>query len=435
MRRVGGLFERITEPENLRLAFWKASRGKASRPDQQTYRANLGIELERLRTGLVDGTYPVGDYKRFVIHEPKQREICAAAFRERVLHHALMTVCEPCIDRWLIDQTCACRRGLGQWAAIQRAQAYARRRGWYLKCDFRKFFDSIPHEGVMQMLARRFKDKSVIGWFGRIVDTYQTKPGLGLPIGNLTSQHLANLYLDRLDRLVAEGHATAAKGRAVDYVRYMDDFVYWSDDRGVLRALRDEVVQWSAQTLGLTVKAEPQINRTCHGMGFLGRRVYPNGVRLSRPAWRRFQKKTAGYERLFAMGAISEATLQERVTALTGCIACGATVGLRRAAVRDEEFGGRQEAQGQNRALRGGSYNNDAGNCRSGKRNGNNPSNDNNDNGFRLCCSAAPQEQPAVPADFQFPCLARDEYVGNPALVDASVEDDGLLPLMSQKRK
>ena len=338
MRRVGGLFERIVEPENLRLAFWKASRGKAARQDQQTYRANLGIELERLRTGLFDGTYPVGDYKRFVIHEPKQREICAAAFRERVLHHALMNVCEPFIDRWLIDQTYACRRGLGQGAAIQRAQAYARRRGWYLKCDFRKFFDSIPHEGMMRMLERRFKDKAVIRWFGRIVDTYQTKPGLGLPIGNLTSQYLANLYLDRLDRLVAEGHATTTSGKTVDYVRYMDDFVYWSDDKGLLRALRDEVVQWSAQTLGLTVKAEPQINRTCHGMGFLGRRVYPNGVRLSRSAWRRFQRKTAGYERLFAIGTISEATLQERVTALTGCIACGATVGLRRAAVRDEEF-------------------------------------------------------------------------------------------------
>lgn len=192
MRRVGGLFERIVDPENLRLAFWKASRGKAARKDQQSYRANLGEELARLHVGLIDGSYEVGDYRRFVIHEPKHREICAAAFRERVLHHALMNVCEPYIDRWLIDQTYACRRGFGQWKAILRAQTHARRRSWYLKCDFRKFFDSISHDGVLQMLERRFKDKFVIRWFGRIVDTYQTKSGFGLPIGNLTSQHLAN---------------------------------------------------------------------------------------------------------------------------------------------------------------------------------------------------------------------------------------------------
>lgn len=434
MRRVGGLFERIVDPENLRLAFWKASRGKAARKDQQSYRANLGEELARLHVGLIDESYEVGDYRRFVIHEPKHREICAAAFRERVLHHALMNVCEPYIDRWLIDQTYACRRGFGQWKAILRAQTHARRRGWYLKCDFRKFFDSISHDGVLQMLERRFKDKFVIRWFGRIVDTYQTKSGFGLPIGNLTSQHLANLYLDRLDRFVAEGHATTTKGKSVDYVRYMDDFVYWSDDKGLLRNLRDEICQWSADVLGLTVKAEPPINRTCHGMEFLGHRVYPRGVRLSRQAWRRFQRKAAGYEWLFAVGAISEATLQERVTALTGCVVCGATVGLRKAAIR-EEFGGRQEAQGQNRALRGGSYNNDAGNCRSGKRNGNDPSNDNNDNGFRLCCSAAPQEQLAVPVGLQFPHLVRDKYVGNPALVGTAAEDDGLPPLMSMQWK
>ena len=92
-------------------------------------------------------------------------------------------------------------------------------------------------------------------------------------------------------------------------------------------------------------------------------------------------------------------------------------------------------SQGRDRALRGGSYLIDAGNCRSGKRNGNNPSNDNNDNGFRLCCSAAPQEQLAVPADLRFPCLVRDEYVGNPALVGVAAEEDGLPPLMSMQRK
>ena len=99
MRRAGHLMEAVVEPENLRLAFWKASRGKRWRADQRAYAANLEGELAALREGLLDGTYPVGAYRRFTVAEPKERTIHAAAFRERVLHHALMNVCEPWFEK------------------------------------------------------------------------------------------------------------------------------------------------------------------------------------------------------------------------------------------------------------------------------------------------------------------------------------------------
>ena len=205
MKRIGNLFERVIDPENLRLAFLKASRGKRHRVDQQAWQSNLEENVVRLRDGLMRLDYPIGDYRRFTIYEPKEREICAASFGERVLHHALMNVCEPYFDKWLVFDSYACRVGKGQKDAFVRARQFAHRYRWFLKCDFRKYFDSIPHDRLKAMLARRFKDPMVLAWLGRIIDSYEKTPGRGLPIGNLTSQHLANLYLDPLDRMIAHG--------------------------------------------------------------------------------------------------------------------------------------------------------------------------------------------------------------------------------------
>ena len=380
MKRVGGIFEAVAEPSNLELAFWKASRGKCARADQREFAANLGEELAKLRAGLLDGTYPVGEYRRFTVYEPKERVICAAAFRERVLHHALMNVLEPWIEKWLVFDTYACRKGKGQLAAVRRAQSFARKYGWFLKCDVRKFFDSIPHEGVEGMLERKIKDRRAAAWLMKIVDTYETTPGRGLPIGNLTSQHLANLYLDRLDRLFA-----AAPGPRRGYVRYMDDFACWSDDKAFLLKMRDAAADFLRRELGLELKEAPFVNRSAHGMDFLGMRVYPGRVRAARASLDRFKRKSRLYDRLLAEGVWSESLYQERMTALTAFLQQADTLGWRR------------KASGSNRVQRGGSWNNNARNCRSANRDNDNPSNDNDNNGFRLCCSAAPQE-PESPA-------------------------------------
>ena len=394
MKRAGGIFEAVVEPANLELAFWKASRGKRARADQRAYAASLDAELAKLREGLIDGTYPIGNYRRFTVYEPKERVICAAAFRERVLHHALMNVLEPWFEKWLIFDTYACRKGKGQIAAVKRAQSFAKRYRYFLKCDIRKFFDSVPHEGIEDMLDRKIKDRHVIAWLMKIVDTYETTPGRGLPIGNLTSQHLANLYLDRLDRFVPKVPIVPQ----VSYVRYMDDFVYWSDDKAALCAIRDAVADYLRRELGLELKDSPYINRTSHGMDFLGMRIYPGRIRANRASLDRFERKSRLYDRLLADGTWSEATYQERMTALTAFLQ------------QADTFGWRRKASGSNRVQRGGSWNNNANNCRSANRNNNNPSNRNNNIGFRLCCSAAPQdsENRAVPVAVQF--AIRDEY-------------------------
>ncbi len=309
MKRAGHLFEEIVDPENLRLAFWKASRSKRTRADQQDFQRNLDARLLRLRRGLIDGDYPVGDFKRFTIYDPKEREICAAAFGERVLHHALMNVCERYFDKWLVYDTYACRKGKGQVAAVGRARHFARRHGWFMKCDFKKYFDSVPHDRLKAVLCRRFKDPGLLGWFFRIIDSYEKTPGCGLPIGSLTSQHFANLYLDRLDRFV--------QSAGFGYVRYMDDFVAWSDDKSALLRFRPQIESFARDSLGLELKREPFLNKTCRGMDFLGIRVYPDALRISRAGRLRYRRKMAAYAKAFARGEWSELEYQARATALT----------------------------------------------------------------------------------------------------------------------
>ena len=395
MKRVGGIFDRVVDMDNLRLAFLKASKGKRCRADQRDYQSNLDVELKNLREGLLTGQYLVGAYTRFLINDPKQREICAAAFRERVLHHALMNVCEPYFDKWLVSRTYACRRGFGQLKAIEKARRESCRYGWFLKCDIRKFFDNVPHDGLELILDRKFKDEGVVYWLKKIISTYETEPGKGLPIGNLTSQHLANLYLDRLDRFALSKH--------VGYVRYMDDFVLWSDDKSLLKSVRDEIGAIVLPELKLEYKPIPYINMTSCGMDFLGARIFPTMLRASRKSLDRYSRKMRYYDSLLASGQIDEAQYQRKVSALTAFLLQFDTIGYRR-----QYFGFRREVSGSNRVIRGGSYNNDADNCTSSYRN-NNPSNNNDNNGFRLACSAAPQERTAAPAEIPF-SGNRDKY-------------------------
>lgn len=388
MKRVGHIFDAVVEPENLRLAFWKASRGKRGKSDCREFAANLDDELERLRLGLIDGTYPIGNYHRFLIQDPKERQISAAEFGERVLHHALMNVCEPYFDRWLIGTTFACRKGKGQVRAVQHAYAMARKFKWFLKCDIRKFFDSIPHEGLKEALSKKIKDPYVLSWLAKIIDTYCTTPGRGLPIGNLTSQHFANLYLSPVDQIVSRFPAGT-----LGYVRYMDDFVFWSDDKDVLKTLFRGLVSLVEKSLGLQLKETSYLNRTCHGMDFLGVRVFDRTLTPTRRSRHRYERKIRAYERCYWNGVWSEAYLQERATALTAFIKVPQAI-----------LGQSRRVSGSNRVQRGGNWNNDNyhNNFPSSNRNNNSPSNRNNNLGVRLCCSApaAPQGQEpfAVPA-------------------------------------
>ncbi|MEM7698126.1 MAG: reverse transcriptase/maturase family protein [Verrucomicrobiota bacterium] len=309
MRRVGGLFDRICEIENLRLATHRAIRGKRHRPAVEEFLSRCEAELSALSADIADGTVTVGDYQHFVIHDPKRRRISAPSLRERILHHAIMNVCEPVLERFAIRDSYACRVGGGQHAALDRALRCARNSRYFLKLDVRAYFDSIPKDRLLGKLQRRFRDKRLLHLLDRIIESYEPGENRGLPIGALTSQHFANFYLGYLDHYVKEVL------RVKHYLRYMDDFVLWNHDRELLSSHRDAVVEFAASQLGLDLK-EPVLRPVQAGMDYLGHRVFPSGLRLNRRSRRRFRARVAELSSEIGKGDLGESEVQARLTSL-----------------------------------------------------------------------------------------------------------------------
>jgi RNA-directed DNA polymerase len=313
----------ILARDNLRLAYWRASRGKRTTGEVVAFASDLDGNLGSLAGEVSAGVYRPGPAHQFTIHDPKQRTITAPCFRDRVLHHAIMNVCEPIFDRRLIDETYACRSGRGRDAALARAVQFARGHGFFLKMDVRKYFDSIDHAILMRLLERTFKDARLLDLFGRVIAAHEVAPGRGVPIGSLTSQHFANFYLSCLDRFVKEGL------RFQGYVRYMDDFVVWGDDRRMLGSARDAIREFLDRELGLDAKPEPYINRCVGGMDFLGCRVYPSHLVLNRRSRVRFRAKVRWLGREHGRGWVDDRGYQERATALVAFAKAGGVASWR----------------------------------------------------------------------------------------------------------
>ena len=179
-------------------------------------RHHLETELLQLERELLSDSYRPRPYRSFWVHEPKQRRICAADIRDRVVHHAIIRVLEPYFEAYFIHDTYACRRGKGTHRAVQRAQALSRRYRYVLQLDVRQFFASVDHAILKALLARRFKDRQLLALLAQIIDhpIPDGVPGRGLPIGNLTSQYFATFYLGYLDHFVKDQYKVRAREQA-----------------------------------------------------------------------------------------------------------------------------------------------------------------------------------------------------------------------------
>ncbi len=292
MKRQGDLYDSIWQWDNLRRAFWRAAKaarcGGAARKFESDLDANLRALQEDLKMERVAGS----GFTRFVIHDPKMRVITAPAFHDRVLHHAIMNVCEPHFERWLVHDSYACRKGKGRLAALKRATCHAARHGWFLKLDIRKYFESIQLDRLLAILERKIKDRRLLDLLTRLLRAGAATDERGLPIGSLLSQHMANFYLGPLDRLCLE-HL-----RVEGYVRYMDDFVLWADDQRHLRECWRQVEVHVRDTLGLELKTGGHLNQTKHGMDFCGFRIFPGWRTLNRRSRRRMASKIRFIESL-----------------------------------------------------------------------------------------------------------------------------------------
>ncbi len=284
--------QEIADMGNIRLAYLKARKGKQRRIDAVEFSKNLDNNLLELRRQILKGHLEVGDYNLFYVYDPKKRLICAAAFRERVLHHALMNICEPAFEACQPDSSFACRKGKGLYAALERAFVLSNHHSWYLKIDVRHFFETIPHSVLKEKLDILFCDSLLMNLFEQIISSYESMPGQGLPIGNLTSQFFANYYLSYADRFISEQLGFEA------YIRYMDDIIIWHDEKNVLLKSVDTITQYFKNNLLLMLKPIC-LNRTSYGLPFLGHLIYPDTITLNRRSRKRYAKRLEhAYSRL-----------------------------------------------------------------------------------------------------------------------------------------
>jgi RNA-directed DNA polymerase len=315
MKRYGHLFEQVVAFDSLLLAARKAQRGKRDRASVAHFLFHLEPELLTLQDELCAGTYHMQPCRTFTIYEPKQRQICAAAFRDRVVQHAICHVLHPIFEACLIHDTYACRRGKGTHAAVRRAQQFARRLPYVLKCDVRKYYESVDHAVLKKLLRRKLKDQALLALLDRIIDhpIPGGTPGKGLPIGNLTSQYFANLYLGELDHLVKE------RLRLKGYVRYMDDVLVFAEEKPRLHVTLATLRAFLHDVLRLRLKEEAvRVAPVTQGVPFLGFRIFPGTVRLDGSKWARFRRRVRRREKAYRRGLVDETTLGRSVASMIG---------------------------------------------------------------------------------------------------------------------
>jgi retron-type reverse transcriptase len=324
MLRAKNLFNQMYMYHNLYTAFYKAAKGKRKKSDVIDYKKDLDNNLNHLQNQIIELNPDVGHYRFFVIRDPKVRQICAASFPERVLHHAIMNICEPVLDNYAIHDSYACRKDKGTIKAIERCQAFVRQSEWFLKLDIKKYFDSIDHEIAIHLLSKKFKESAIITMFQKIFDTYHTTPYKGLPIGNLVSQHVANFYLGPMDHWLYQ-HQKVKK-----YIRYMDDFIIFSNNKRFLKELLENINCFLNEQLALILKHTIQLNRTRLGVPFLGFRIFPDRIQLLQGSKKRFKQKFQKYEHMYQTDQWSEQELARHMEPLFAFIKTGQTLAFRK---------------------------------------------------------------------------------------------------------
>jgi retron-type reverse transcriptase len=331
MKRANHLFESIVDYQNIRLAFLKAIRGNRKSPAVCYFCRNIENNLTVIRNKLSSLKCDWGNYRSFSITDPKPRQISTAPFEQRIMHHALMNILEPVFDRSLIYHSYACRKGKGTHAAVLYAFTQCKKGGYFLKLDVRKYFDSIDHEILKNCIAGYIKDARVLFLLQQIIDSYRTAPGKGVPIGNLTSQFFANLYLSSLDHFVLEKLHPAGR-----YCRYMDDVVVWASSKDAVNEMLTEIHRYVESNLALRLK-NPVCGHTKYGLPFLGFLIKEKGIYLTQKSKRRITERITAINESFMKNEITEEKAAERALSVFAAINLARTRCLRMALNKERE--------------------------------------------------------------------------------------------------
>lgn len=269
-------YEALCDFQKLYAAHRAARRGKRKKADVIDFEMNLAQNLCALQDELAGRAYRQRAYRHFTVYEPKERTIFAPPYSDRVVQHCLCdNVLMPALEPRLIYDNAACRKGRGTHFALDRLSGFMRAfyrahgtQGYFLKCDIRKYFDNIDHEVLKRKMGRVFQESEIFALLCRIIDSFESRPGAGLPLGNQTSQWFALYYLDGVDRLVKE------RLQIKYYTRYMDDFILLHPDRDYLRKCLMAIREACRDELKIELNEKTQIFPIKHGVEYLGWHFY-----------------------------------------------------------------------------------------------------------------------------------------------------------------
>ncbi|XJZ25934.1 reverse transcriptase domain-containing protein [Bacillota bacterium Lsc_1132] len=321
MKREGNLYEKICDFENLYQAYLEARRGKRYRNDVLKYTANLEENLIQIQNELLYDMYRVGKYREFYVYEPKKRLVMALPFKDRIVQWAIYRQLYPIFSRSFIQHSYACQEGRGTHAAAKNLQNWLRivskkpGKWYYLKLDVSKYFYRVDHKILINIMARKIKDKRVLRLLWTIIKSETTKFGLptaasltetdvrledrGMPIGNLTSQLFANVYLNELDQFAK--HTLGLRY----YTRYMDDVILLHDDKKELQRIKTEIERFLNEELKLDLNNKTCIRPISLGIEFVGFRIWNTHKKIKKHTAQKIRKNLKRIQRKYAAGLMS----------------------------------------------------------------------------------------------------------------------------------
>jgi RNA-directed DNA polymerase len=339
MKTYKNLYPKLCSYKNLELAFRKASKGKSKKFYVVEFQKDLCKNLLELKRELEMETYRPHPLTKFTIRDPKTRLIRKSIFKDRVIHHAIVNILEPIYEPRFIIDNYANRIGKGTIAAIQRFDKFKKEvtrngkliknpidnnmvRGYILKADIKKFFDSVNQSKLIEILRRKVKDEKIIWLITKILKNFDDKIK-GMPLGNMTSQFLANLYLNDLDYFVK--HRLKMKY----YIRYVDDFVIFHEDKKILEDCKNKIQKY---LMNLKIELHPNKSKIFplyKGVDFLGFKIFYYYKRARKRNVNNFKRRLEKLEKAYLVGDISKSKFIASVEGWFAYVMWGNTYNLR----------------------------------------------------------------------------------------------------------
>lgn len=333
---IKNIYSEICSYENLYKAYVHARKAKRYRDEVLKFSYNLEENLIDIQTELQNHIYQVGRYREFYIYEPKQRLIMALPFRDRVVQWAIYQVLFPIFTKTFISDSYACIPGRGTHSAVQKLSYWLhqvdRKPGkyYYLKLDIAKYFYRIDHQVLLDILGRKIKDKELMQLLKELVmcektdfglplginvqDVQERVPDKGMPIGNLTSQMFANVYLNELDQYCKR------QLRIPYYVRYMDDVIILAEDKKRLHEIKELIDAFLQEKLKLNLNQKTAIRPISLGIEFVGYKLWPTHIKLKKASALKMKRRLKQVQELYNSGKMEFEKVNETVQSYCGVL-------------------------------------------------------------------------------------------------------------------